>query len=107
MWVIRLSSSISAGRFLKTSSGTLAPIPPLLSCFKAPDYAEVVFETAGVYEINIQTNLADCRDSYGQSITILEREGDGDAGGRISADPTIDLIKNFTVHPTRAMAHLL
>jgi uncharacterized protein (DUF2141 family) len=73
------------------------PAPTVL--FQSPDYAEVVFETAGVYEINIQTNLADCRDSYGQSITILEREGDGDAGGRISADPTIDLIKNFTVHP--------
>ena len=62
------------------------------------DYAEVVFNAPGTYEVNIETALADCRDMYGQSITILDRSEKPDDGGR-QASGAEPLVKTFKVSP--------
>jgi hypothetical protein len=59
------------------------------------DYAEVIFNEPGVYEIGMNASLGDCRDIDVQSIIIDERSGNI-AGGRAASSSHIT---RFEIYP--------
>ena len=63
--------------------------------YAGADYAEVVFQTPGTYEIGVWAGKEACTDQYSRTITIIEGK-ERELNGRLAND---DLIQSFKVYP--------